>query len=347
VFPDISRRDYAARRSVMGVVPTPRALPFPLPIHPMLAKAEDELPKGAGWVYEPKWDGFRAVMARTSDGVQLWSRQGKRLDDYFPELVAALHHEFLPGTVIDGEIVVIQDNALDFESLLARMSRRRKDSPTPPPATLVAFDLIVDSWVDIRTRPLRERRLRLETLIGSSGWVVLTPQTDDVEAARGWYLEFGPRGFEGVVAKDSGKSYRGGSRGWQKIRWRRTCECVVGGYTKGRLLLGMFEGSTLHYVGATTSIRRWAPVAAVLKALPDGKSFVDGVTPAMGRFEQQRLEAWSEVEPRMVVEVAYDQVTHGRFRHDVRFVRWRPDKEPSECLREDIRHPASGVLGVE
>lgn len=115
----------------MAAGSTQRQAPFPLPIHPMLAKAEEELLAGAGWVYEPKWDGFRAVTARTSDGVQLGSRQGKRLDAYFPEPVAALHHDFLPGTVSDGEITVIEENFLDFESLLARMSRRRKDAPRP------------------------------------------------------------------------------------------------------------------------------------------------------------------------------------------------------------------------
>jgi ATP-dependent DNA ligase len=238
---------------------------------------------------------------------------------------------------VDGELICpVADGGLSFEALLGRMSRRLGGEP----AGLMVFDLLVLDGEDLMGLPFAERRRRLEAVVTEGGRIAITPQSEDPAVARAWLDDCDVQGVEGVVAKRGGDPYRPGHRGWVKVKRRRTVECVVGGFRGGRLMLGLHdEQGLLHHVGETVPLppRVWAGVESTL-AVARGAAFT-GRPPGVGRWEGDRYEEWTECLPRAVCEVAYTQLDGGRFRHAVRFVRWRPDREPSSCLRDQLLRP--------
>jgi ATP-dependent DNA ligase len=252
------------------------------PLSPMLARSAAELPRGKGWLYEPKWDGFRAILFRCRDDVVISSRNGRPLQDRFPELVAAARAVLPERCVIDGEIVVATADGPDFDALLHRFDGRRHH-----PAALVAFDLLCVGDRDRRSEPFARRRILLEANIADNSFLCVSPQTDDLELAQGWLREWGARGFEGAVAKRAAAPYRAGMRALVKVKSTETADFVVGGYrgTPGDpacLLLGAYDrDGVLRHVGQTTvlSARQHAETAAVLAPLEGQPSFPEGSLP--------------------------------------------------------------------
>jgi ATP-dependent DNA ligase len=330
----------------MGSVHMPPLRP---PLVPMLAKAADRLPAATalagGAAYEPKWDGYRSVLFVDPDGVVVQSRRGKDITASFPDVADAAADQLPVGTVIDGELVVLGDGGtLDFAALQRRIvaPRRGRQIAVGQPASFVAFDLLAADGVDLRDRTFRERRHQLvDVMADSRPPLQLTPQTLDVEVARGWLRDYAqtPVGLEGVVVKGLGQPYRGGSRGWLKVRVRETVEVIVGAVTgtlraPERLVLGMYDDTgELVVAGGTSSLstRQRKNVVPWLRApttphpwpaeLPQGR---------MGHFGGGLVEV-TLAEP-LVVEVDADQsLQNGRWRHVTRFVRTRPDLSPAEA----------------
>jgi len=347
-------------------------LPFQPPVAPMLAKLRHEIPRGEGWRYEPKWDGFRALVFREDDGVHIQSRDGRGLERFFPELVPALAEAFPPGCVVDGEIILAGPEGLEFDGLQLRLhpaeSRIRKLSAEIP-ASFVAFDLLALDGEDLRTTPFDERRAHLESLVGTEASerlpvgetvVLLTPRTDDPAVAEDWFFRFERVGLDGVVAKRSDQRYVPGKREMVKVKHRRTADCVVVGYRLsktgdgiGSLLLGVYDDAgRMHFIGHTSAFKaaerreileRVRPLEttmeAALEAALGGMEDVDPARMAGGpsRWSRGREAEFVPLEPVLVVEVTYDYLQGDRFRHAAGFVRWRTDKEPSECTFEQLR----------
>jgi ATP-dependent DNA ligase len=321
----------------------------------MLAKLKDAMPRGDGWLYEPKWDGFRAIAFRDGDDIALTSRDTRPIDRYFPELLDPLR-EALPGRcVVDGEVVISGDGGLDFDALQLRIhpaaSRVTMLSETIP-AAFVAFDLLALGDESLMGQPLVERRARLETALAGAPAadparvrgreVFLTPQTADADEAEMWFDAYEAMGLDGVIAKQSGIVYSPGQRTMVKIKHRRTADCVVGGYRLskagdgiGSLLLGLYDpGGVLHYVGHTSSFK--APerraLLVELRALEGGSSFVGGRAPGgQSRWTGAAEKTWVPLDPSLVCEVSFDHMQGERFRHAATFVRWRPEKKPEDC----------------
>lgn len=334
------------------------ALPIKPPIEPMLAKLEKEIPTGDGWRYEPKWDGFRAVVFRDGERIRLGSRGQKEMQRYFPELVRALAEALPDRCVVDGEIVVAWEGVLDFEVLQqrihpadSRVQRLAKETPS----SFVAFDLLVADGKNLTKRPLSERWEQLSAMIeprstaatmksilSTKTRVVLTPQTTDADEAAGWFDDLEPSGLDGVIAKKDDLTYQPGKRAMVKVKHQRTIDCVVGGYRihksgegVGSLLLGLYDGKgVLHHVGAagafSTAKRR--EMIDILKPLEGGEGFPGGVIlGGPSRWRQQEKD-WIPLEPKLVCEVAYDHFQGGmRFRHLAQFLRWRNDRKPKDC----------------
>lgn len=339
-------------------------LPIDPPIAPMLAKLQEEMPRGDGWLYEPKWDGFRAIVFRDGDEVTIISRDGKTLERYFPELVRAVK-EYLPRrAVVDGEVVISDRRGLDFEALLLRIhpaASRVKLLSESTPASFVAFDLLAHGDKDLRDTPLVKRRTLLERALKKTTpipdkatkkdavaalypgpRVALTPHTDDVDEATRWFDVFEEIGLDGVIAKRNDLLYVPGERVMVKIKHHRTADCVVGGYRLskagdgvGSLLLGLYDDAgVLHYVGHTSSFKanERRELLARLRKLEGGASFGGGRSPGgPSRWTGDRDVSWVPLEPSIVCEVRFDHMQGDRFRHASRFVRWRTDKEPREC----------------
>lgn len=350
-------------------------LPFQPPLEPMLAKLKDDIPEGPEWLFEPKWDGFRAIVFRDDGEITIVSRDKKPLNRYFPELVELLGRELVEDCVIDGEVVIPGSRGLDFEALLLRIhpaESRVRMLAGESPSSFVGFDLLARGTEDLRERDLSERRALLEqtlakavqlpagtvdsgneleteviaSLSGGSK-LALTPQTDDPALARVWFDVFEGAGLDGIIAKRTDQAYRPGQRAMLKIKHVRTADCVIGGYrlnkTKdgvGSLLLGLYDASgVLHYVGHTSSFK--APqrreLLAEFAALEGGQSFGGGRTPGgPSRWTGAQGSTWVPVEPSRVCEVAYDHLQGDRFRHATTFKRWRPEKPPKECTFEQI-----------
>lgn len=323
-------------------------LPLTPPLPPMEARLEPELPRGH-WLYEPKWDGFRCLAYRDGEKLALQSKAGHPLERYFPEVVAALRGLSARRFVLDGELTV----ETSFDDLLQRIhpaaSRvRRLSSETP--AVLRVFDLLVDErGRSLAEQPLERRRDALEKFgarcFKETPGIVLSPTTDDSRQARRWLA--GQRGVDGVMAKDPALPYQSGERtGMVKVKRLRTADCVVGGFryaAKGRelgsLLLGLYdEAGKLDHVGFAASFetsRRPALLAAVLP-LCGGEGFTGRAPGGPSRWANERSGEWEPLEPKLVVEVRFDHVTNGRFRHGTKFLRWRPDKDPRQCTFEQI-----------
>jgi ATP-dependent DNA ligase len=321
----------------------------------MEAKLADALPSGAGWRFEPKWDGFRCVAFRAGDQVALRAKSGKPLDRFFPDMVAALKALPVDRFVIDGELTIAVDGAPSFEALQLRLhpaeSRVRKLAAEHP-AALVVFDCLLDAdGRSLVEAPLSVRRKALEALVkrfGRTRRVQLSPGTSDRAKAAEWLKELSAT-LDGVVAKRLDGPYLPGERAMLKIKTIRTADCVVGGFryaegmdVVGSLLLGLYDDAgLLHHVGFTSTIRHADRPALTqkLEALRGSPGFTGDAPGGPSRWSTERTGAWVPLRPELVVEVRYDQVTGRRFRHGTRLVRWRPDKSPGQCTFEQIRIP--------
>jgi ATP-dependent DNA ligase len=327
------------------------AIPFP----PMEAELVRELPQGDGWWYEPKWDGFRGVLENVGGELRLWSRNARPLLRYFPEL-RPLGDLLAPRSALDGEIVIVREGALDFDSMQMRLhpaeSRIRRLSAEIP-AEFVAFDLLLWDGEPVWERPLADRRAELERM--GKGFR-LSPRTSDMEEVRGWLDRFESLGLDGVVAKKPDLPYLPGSReGVVKVKEHKTADCVVIGvrFKEGSrdeiatLLLGLFrDDGEVDYVGtcAVAASRRGEVAKRVLPLVEPDKTeqFSEPTRWGTGDLEQ----AW--VRKELVVEVRYDKVQGNRFRHGTKWLRWRDDKDPRDCTWRELRPPRDpAAAGVE
>ncbi len=325
-------------RSSTEYAPTvpPADLPFP----PMEAELVTELPEGAGWQYEPKWDGFRGILENLEGETHLWSRNGRPLLRYFPEL-AVLAERLPPSSALDGEIVIERDGALDFDLLQTRLhpaASRIARLSGEIPARLVFFDVLLLQGEPIYQLPLEERRRILQELPFD-----VSPATLDPSEARVWLDRLEVAGFDGVIAKRLEQPYRPGSRdAVVKVKRHRTADCVVVGFRRAKgvdriatLLLGLYEGSDLRYVGsAAVAAKRALEIAALLEPLRDGAP--ERHIGEASRWGGGELEE-SVVRPELVVEVRYDKWQGSRIRHGTRLLRFRPDKSPLECTVEQVK----------
>jgi ATP-dependent DNA ligase len=335
------------------------------PIEPMLAKLAHELPGGAGWLFEPKWDGFRAIVFRDGGRLYLQSRDLKPLDRYFPDLLAPLRATLPPRAVVDGEIVIATDQGLDFGALQMRLhpaASRVAKLAAETPAAFVAFDLLAEGDEDLRARPQTERRARLESAFNrAAGRIHLTPCTRDRAIAQDWFHRFEGAGFDGVVAKHESATYQSGKRVMVKVKHTRTADCVVGGFRwhktgpgqlVGSLLLGLYdEAGGLHHVGFTSSFTADARRRLVTELESLRRNALDGhpwrdwggaaegsvrMPGAASRWSQGKDLSWEPVRVERVCEAAYDHLQGDRFRHAATFLRWRPDKAPADCRYDQL-----------
>ena len=326
-------------------------VPFP----PMEAELVAELPEHGGWRYEPKWDGFRGVLENDGGELALWSRNGRPLLRYFPELRAA--GELLPPhSALDGEIVISRDGKLDFDAMQTRLhpaeSRVRKLSAEIP-ATFVAFDLLLWNKKKVHAKPIEERRAELERVADG---LSLSPVSDHVAQGRDWLETLQAAGFDGVVAKKLGLPYLPGSRdGVVKVKPHKTADCVVAGLrwkaggrsTIATLLLGLYaDDGHLDYVGScAVGAKRQEEIAALVLPLLDKQSnrrFSEPNRWGTGELEEAPLK------PKLVVEVRFDKLEKSRFRHGTKLIRFRPDKDPKQCTWREVRPPRrAGDLAVE
>lgn len=323
-----------------------------VPIPPMEAKLVDGLPEGTGWQYEPKWDGFRAIVVKRGAEVAVWSKSGKPLGRYFPEIVALVSELDEERLVLDGELIIPVGDALSFDALQARLhpaASRIARLARETPAQLMLFDCLRLGAEDLSDQPLATRRRELARfhLAAMRHDLPLSPASRSIEDARAWLAASGGA-LDGVIAKRLDEPYLGGKRAMLKVKTRRTADCVVGGFRRvdgGRevasLLLGLYdERGLLDHVGFCSGIAasEQAALTARLEPLAGGSSF-DGKAPGgPSRWNSGRESEWEPLRPELVVEVLYDQVTARRFRHGTRILRWRPDKEPRQCTMDQLVH---------
>jgi ATP-dependent DNA ligase len=348
-------------------------LPVMPPVAPMLAKLVADVPLG-DYSYEPKWDGFRSIVFRDGDEVEIGSRNGRPMTRYFPEVVAAARAELPARCVVDGEIVVPDParGRLDFEALQQRIhpaESRVKLLAQRTPAHFVAFDLLALGDRDLTGEPFVERRRELERALSSAHSPVhLTPATRDPEVARRWFHEFEGAGLDGVVAKPLELAYQQDKRVMAKVKHVRTADCVVGGYRTykndpqavGSLLLGLYDDAGVlvfaGVVGAFTASRRRALFEELqpLVTAFEGHPWDWGEGPASRTPQSSGASRWSAgkdlsfvpLRPERVVEVRYDHLEGDRFRHTTQFVRWRPDREPRSCRFAQLEEPAGFDLAA-
>jgi ATP-dependent DNA ligase len=326
----------------------------------MLSKRIDELPADGEWIFEPKWDGFRALIFHDHDEIYIQSRDAKPLNRYFPELLEPLRAQLPPRAALDGEIVIAKDTGLDFESLQLRLhpaASRVKLLSEQIPASIVFFDLLCEGDHDLRGEPFEIRRRKLESLLADSKPPIhLTPATRDLKTAADWFQRFEGAGLDGVMAKPIAGIYEPDKRVMFKVKHERDCDCVVAGfrwYKKGEraavgsLLLGLFDDhGALQHVGVCASFTQekrhelveflapyrenalanhpwkdWADFMASGQRMPGG----------MSRWSRDKDLSWEPVRAELVVEVAYEHMQGSRFRHMAHFRRWRPDKKPKDC----------------
>ncbi|HEX9776204.1 MAG TPA: ATP-dependent DNA ligase [Actinomycetota bacterium] len=324
------------------------------PVKPMLAKLESAIPSGEGWRYEPKWDGFRALVFRDGDEVRVDSRNGQPLDRYFPEMLEIAAESFPDRCVLDGEIVVPGRNGLDFDALQQRIhpaASRVKRLTDETPASFIPFDLLAEGDEDLRGRTMDERRTRLVAAITPTARCFPTPQTGDAPTAERWFRDFEGAGLDGIVAKRFDQPYVEGKRVMVKVKHERTADCVVGGYRLnkdkdgiGSLLLGAYDDEgRFHFLGFTSSFKaaERRELLGVFEPMRTGDSFDGFRMPGEpSRWSGGRDASWFPVEQRVVVEVAFDHLQGGwRFRHGTTFRRWRADKEPAECTFDQFEAP--------
>jgi ATP-dependent DNA ligase len=332
----------------------------------MLAKIAESLPSEPGFLFEPKWDGFRAIVFRTAEQTLLQSRELKPLNRYFPELETALHEALPKGCVLDGEIVVASPRGLDFDALQQRIhpaASRIAKLAAETPARFVAFDLLGAGGRSTMALPQAERRVRLERLIGGAKPPLhLTPMTRDRAEAERWLAQFEGAGFDGVVAKLETAVYQPGKRAMLKIKHVRTADCVVAGFrwykdrtdAVGSLLLGLYDDAgVLQHAGVTSSftlamrqqlLQELAPLREGAFEAHPWRGAIGGavvgdaqrIPGAQSRWSGGKDLSWQPLRPERVCEVKYDHLLGNRFRHATVFVRWRPDKPPRECRYDQL-----------
>jgi ATP-dependent DNA ligase len=336
------------------------------PVAPMLAKAADELPEGDGWMYEPKWDGFRCVVFRDGDEVELGSRNERPLTRYFPEVVAAIRSHLPARCVIDGEIVIPGEMGLDFDALLQRIhpadSRVRRLAEETP-ASFVAFDLLALGDRDLTEVAFAERRKILESVATTRPPIFVTPISSEAATARDWFSRFEGAGLDGVVAKRADLTYRPSERVMIKVKHKRTADCVVGGYRVhkdgngvGSLLLGLYDDTgDLQHVGVASSFTAKRRKELLEELAPYREHAIEGhpwqgwaeavereeaagrrMPGAVSRWNAKKDLSWTPIRAELVCEVKFDQLQGSRFRHATSFVRWRPDREPSSCTYDQL-----------
>jgi len=352
---------------LLATEPSPRAMSFPIapPIEPMLAQVAEQLPADGEFLFEPKWDGFRAIVFRSDDDVFIQSRDLKPLDRYFPELHDALLRLLPGGCVVDGEIVIATPHGLDFDALQLRLhpaaSRIAKLAKSSP-ASFVAFDVLAVDGRSVMTATQRDRRAMLEALLAHAEPPLhLTPTTREPKLAHDWLQQFEGAGLDGVIVKPLDTPYLPGKRAMFKVKHARTADCVVAGFrwykdthdAVGSLLLGLYdERGVLHHVGVTSAFtmavrrslldileplrsdalvahpwRDWANEQAhATTRMPGGQS----------RWSAGKDLSWEPVRVERVCEVKYDHLQGDRFRHATHFVRWRPDKPPQACRYDQL-----------
>ena len=337
------------------------------PILPMLAKRVSELPTGEDWIFEPKWDGFRALVFRDGDEILIQSRDEKPLNRYFPELAEPLRSALPSRCVLDGEIVIVKNNGLDFEALQLRLhpaASRVNLLSRQTPSSFVFFDLLCHGDRDLRSESFQARRHELQGLISSVPPPIhLTPATSDHGIASDWFRRFEGAGLDGVMAKAASGTYEPNKRVMLKVKHERDCDCVVAGFRwhkkgdrtlVGSLLLGLFDDAgNLQHVGVCSSFsvekrRQLAEFlepyrAGALAAHPWKQWAEHGAEPGaevtvpqrmpggQSRWSQGKDLSWEPVRPELVVEVAYDHMQGSRFRHIAQFRRWRTDKKSQDC----------------
>ena len=337
-------------------------LPCNPPILPMLANRVAELPPGEGWIFEPKWDGFRTLIFRDGDELLIQSRDEKPLDRYFPELIAPLKAQLPLRCVVDGEIVIALGDALDFEALQLRLhpaASRVKKLAGEMPASVVFFDVLCENDHDLRREPFRERRAALESILArAEAPLHVTPATRDRATAADWFRRFEGAGLDGVMAKPESGLYEPNKRVMLKVKHERDCDCVVGGFrwhknahgnAIGSLLLGLYDDDgDLQHVGVCASFtakkreelvdflapyRERALEAHPWRAWADAEpNDAPQRRPGMqSRWSQGKDLSWEPLRPELVVQVAYDHMQGSRFRHTAQFRRWRSDKRPTDC----------------
>ncbi len=349
----------------------PLTLPIAPPIEPMLAKPAETLPAGDGFLYEPKWDGFRAVVFRGGSGgrtpspaVYIQSRDLRPLDRYFPEL----HDRFLDalpdGCVVDGEIVIATPHGLDFDALQLRLhpaASRVAKLAKETPAAFVAFDLLAGDGRDVRNEPQRERRRLLERLLARvPPPIYLTPMTRDRAVAAEWLARFEGAGLDGVVAKPADGRYEPGKRAMIKVKHARTADCVVAGFrwykdagdAIGSLLLGLYDkAGRLQHVGVTSAFTMARRKELARELAPLRKHAMDDhpwrewagaegggarMPGAQSRWSAGKDLSWEPLRPERVCEVKYDHLQGSRFRHATTFLRWRSDRRPRDCRYDQL-----------
>jgi ATP-dependent DNA ligase len=335
----------------------------------MLSAAAEALPAGEGWQFEPKWDGFRTLVFRDGDEILLQSRDEKPMNRYFPELVAPLAAALPSRCVVDGEVVIVGAQGLDFEALLLRIhpaASRVKLLAEESPASFVAWDLLALDDEDLREAPLAERRERLERALGGAAPPVhLSPATRDRALAEDWFRRFEGAGLDGVMAKRLDAPYRAGERTMVKVKHARTADCVVAGFRwhkqgpgtmVGSLLLGLYDDvGTLHHVGVTAAFTSAMRRSLVEELAPLREHALDDhpwrdwaeaqeeadargqrLPGATSRWNRGKDLSWVALRPERVCEVAYDHMQGTRFRHAAQFRRWRPDKRPHDCRYDQL-----------
>jgi ATP-dependent DNA ligase len=320
----------------------------------MEAQSVTEVPEGEQWQYEPKWDGFRCLVFRDGDEIDLQSKSGQPLARYFPEVVAAVA-AMKPGLfVIDGEIVVPDKDGFSFDELLQRIhpaASRIKKLAQEHPAKLIVFDLLVDErGQSLAEMDLTKRRPKLDAFakkyFPKKEQIMLSPQTRDVELAKEWLRSSGIK-LDGIIAKRLDLPYQSGERtGMRKIKRLRTVDCVIGGFryasagkVVGSLLLGLYDkDGLLHHVGFSSGIKEAdkAALTKKLEALIKPPGFTGKAPGGPSRWSTERSAEWQPLAPKLVIEVQYDHFTGGRFRHGTRFLRWRPDKKPQQCTLDQV-----------
>jgi ATP-dependent DNA ligase len=343
-----------------------QTFPIKPPVEPMLAKLTTALPSGPAFLYEPKWDGFRAIVFRGGGDVYIQSRDLRPLDRYFPELHDALLERLPDGCVLDGEIVIATPTGLDFDALQLRLhpaASRVAKLAAETPSSFVAFDALAIGGTDLRKVPQAERRARLERAFARvKPPVYLTPMTRDPVLAAEWLSQFEGAGLDGVMVKPAGAPYEAGRRTMYKVKHSRTADCVVAGFRwhksgkgelVGSLLLGLYDDrDRLHHVGVTSSftMARRQELAAELAPLrrralaghpwrdwaDAGADETTRMPGGQSRWSAGKDLSWEPVRIERVCEVKYDHMQGDRFRHGAIFQRWRPDKRPADCRYDQL-----------
>ena len=339
-------------------------LPIRIPYAPMEASVASEIPVGEEWQYEPKWDGFRCLAFRDGDEVELQSKAEKTLTRYFPELVEALRSLKAKQFVLDGEIIIPVDDEPSFDVLLQRIhpaASRVKMLSEQYPCLFIVFDLLVnEQGAELVDKPLEQRRRELERwakkFLRGRGTVVLSPATRDFQEAKGWFQQM-HGSLDGVIAKRLDLPYESGTReGMQKIKNRRTADCVIGGFrygtgkkVVGSLLLGLYDDAgLLDHVGFTSAFAadERKEITRKVEALIKEPGFTGRAPGGPSRWSKREMDDWKPLMPKLVVEVEYDHFTGHRFRHGTKVLRWRPDKAPRQCTLKQVEKETKSALSL-